>query len=198
MTLRRVNTDYFGWETPPTVPGTPPIYHSARKGEVVDLPDTEIARLANTTITVHYQVPGQPPGTTVSQSEPVLLDPDPAVGKTETRAAAEGRRAELLAELREVENNMPAIPVDYSKALGFEPDEDDEPGVILTPTIGEDLGDVAEAAAAKRRGRPVGSKNAPKTAPVAQSEPVELLTDPGPPQPEGVVLTAPDLVSSDL
>lgn len=111
MTLKRINADMASWEEPNAIQGQPPTPRSARRGEVVDLPDAYIEQKKNEKILRHYPAPNGE-NLTVARYEPVLLDPD---GGDDVAAAAkaDAEIAKLEAELAQKRATRPPAPLPW-------------------------------------------------------------------------------------
>jgi hypothetical protein len=104
---RLVNADGYSWETPAEAPGQPPVYHSARRGEVIKVTETEAARGESLLVTNFYESPtgiGR-----VARKEPALVDPNLPAQRERSVADYEATIAQLRAELAEKQRNAPAI-----------------------------------------------------------------------------------------
>lgn len=123
MTLKRINTDLASWEEPNPIQGQPPTPRSARRGEVVDLPDAYIAQKKNEKILRHYPAPtGE--NLTVARYESVLLDPE---GGDDVAAAAkaDAEIARLEEELAQKRAQRPPAPLPWDTPTANE--------VVLSP-----------------------------------------------------------------
>ncbi|MCA1572818.1 MAG: hypothetical protein LC798_21500 [Chloroflexi bacterium] len=143
----KVNADGFSWLAPNPVPNQPHVVRTAFFGEVVDMPEEEVARGRAIRIARHYPTP-EPPGT-VLLMEPALVDPG-----TETTSERDRKRADADAEITELRQRLarleatrpPAVAATHgvAEAVVLSPATT---GVRLLPDE-EDLSDPAIAAAA--------------------------------------------------
>lgn len=129
MTTALINADVASWNDEPSRPGADPPYRSARRGEVVEMPAEEFARLAAVKVTRHYPAPAGVggPGATVARLEAAVVDPNAPKAEADDRVALAARVAELETELAEA---RAAVPPDTAAATASTAVE-----VVLPPSI---------------------------------------------------------------
>jgi hypothetical protein len=164
MTQVRINADIVSWLETNPVPNQPAVSVVASFGEVVDIPDDQVARLRTLTSRRFYTDPRTGVANGLARLEPVVVDAgETEAAEAEERTSIDTEVAELQARIAELQTRRPpavsaaaaasALPVVLSPATT---------GTVLLPAGGTPS--TAEEAAAAGMPAPLISAEARATA----------------------------------
>lgn len=108
MTQVRINADIVSWLETSPIPNQPAVSVAARFGEVVDIPDDQVAHLRSLTSRRFYTDPRTGVANGLARLEPVVVDAkESEAAEAEERTAIDAEIAELQARIAELQTRRP-------------------------------------------------------------------------------------------